>query len=405
LVFPKCEIEVIKPKTKNYNLTTNTLLEKLQNSIEADTFVRFTLSKNQDSAADLKKVLVKLVLLKNEAQLSFVYRYSRKDVTKNFTLQEAYAEIRQLMADPFLIYNLFTTEADWAAEQLPNGQLKLKQLAASVTTTPVRQHDKTKNHLIQKTSYLQLLGVTNSQGNINKDKGDKYKQINKFIEIIDSLLKDEKVLLEKKPLSVVDMGAGKGYLTFALYDYLTNQQKVAAKVTGVEVRRDLVENGNHIATSVGFSGLHFEEGFIQDYVLPTTDMLIALHACDTATDDAIAKGVAAGAQVIVCAPCCHKQIRKEIKGSDALHSVLEHGILKERQAEIVTDTIRALLLESKGYKTRVFEFISTEHTGKNLLIVGQKHQRKVDADFYRKEIEKLKKTFGIGEHYLERLLG
>jgi SAM-dependent methyltransferase len=203
---------------------------------------------------------------------------------------------------------------------------------------------------------------------------------------------------------VVDMGAGKGYLTFALYDYLAQQQKWAVQVTGVEVRTDLIKQCNQIAASVGFSGLHFEEGYIQDYSLPDTDILIALHACDTATDDAIAKGVAAGAQLIVCAPCCHKQIRKAIKGSDVLHSVLEHGILKERQAEIVTDTIRALLLESKGYKTRVFEFISTEHTGKNLMIVGQKHHRKVDLDFYRKEIEKLKKAFGIEEHYLERLL-
>jgi SAM-dependent methyltransferase len=385
-------------------LTTNTLLEKLQTSIEADTFVRFTLSKHQDSAADLKKVLVKLVLLKNEPQLSFVYRHSRKDRTKNFNLKEAYGEINRLMAHSFLIYNLFTTEADWTSEKLPDGQLKLKQVAPSFTSTPVRQHDKTKNHLIQKTSYLQLLGVTNSQGNINKDKGDKYKQINKFIEIIDSLVKDEKVLLAKESLSVVDMGAGKGYLTFALYDYLAQQQKWAVQVTGVEVRTDLIKQCNQIAASVGFSGLHFEEGFIQDYSLPDTDILIALHACDTATDDAIAKGVAAGAQLIVCAPCCHKQIRKAIKGSDVLHSVLEHGILKERQAEIVTDTIRALLLESKGYKTRVFEFISTEHTGKNLMIVGQKHHRKVDLDFYRKEIEKLKKAFGIEEHYLERLL-
>ncbi|MFT4665780.1 MAG: hypothetical protein ACI9XB_002737, partial [Gammaproteobacteria bacterium] len=158
------------------------------------------------------------------------------------------------------------------------------------------------------------------------------------------------------------------------------------------------------ATAVGFSNLTFEEGFINTFDLVQTDILIALHACDTATDDAIAKGIAAGAQLIVCAPCCHKQIRRAIKSSEQLQSVLDHGILKERQAEIVTDTIRALLLESQGYKTKVFEFISTEHTGKNVMIVGEKHERKVDKAYYQAEIEKLKSSFGIEAHYLEGLL-
>jgi len=130
--------------------------------------------------------------------------------------------------------------------------------------------------------------------------------------------------------------------------------------------------------------------------------LIALHACDTATDDAIFKGIQAEAQLIICAPCCHKQIRKQITTSKNLQPILDYGILKERQAEMITDTIRALLLESAGYKTKVFEFISTEHTGKNVMIVGQKHNRVVEAAIYLEKITTLKKEFGIDYHYLEK---
>lgn len=349
-------------------------------------------------------MLIKLVKIKNTDHLSFVYRHQRKDITKNFLLEDAYKEVSRLMSDQFAIYNLFTTIADWSGEAVGKDAVSIKQKPPTFETKPTRSHDKTKNHLVGKTDYLQHLGVTNTQGNIKKDKGDKYKQINKFIEIIDGLLKDEKELLAKEKIRVVDMGAGKGYLTFALYDYLKNHRKANAEVTGVEVRPDLIEKCNNIATRVGFSNLKFEEGFINTFDLTQTDILIALHACDTATDDAIAKGIAAGAQLIVCAPCCHKQIRRAIKTSNDLQSILDHGILKERQAEIVTDTIRALLLESQGYKTKVFEFISTEHTGKNVMIVGEKHDRKVDKTLYQEEIEKLKSSFGIESHYLEELL-
>ena len=134
-----------------------------------------------------------------------------------------------------------------------------------------------------------------------------------------------------------------------------------------------------------------------------TDILLALHACDTATDDAIYKGVKAKAELIICAPCCHKQIRRAITKSEDLQPILQHGILLERQAEIITDTIRALILEIQGYKTKIFEFISTEHTGKNLMIVGQKHDRPVDKKILEEKISAIKKRFGIKKHYLEEL--
>ena len=132
--------------------------------------------------------------------------------------------------------------------------------------------------------------------------------------------------------------------------------------------RDLVDSCNEIAQACGFENLHFRTGSIDTAELPKVDMLIALHACDTATDQAIYRGITAGAQIILCAPCCHKQIRKQVHPDNALRAITGFGILEERQAEIVTDTIRALILRAFGYKTNVFEFISTEHTPKNLLI-------------------------------------
>jgi hypothetical protein len=200
------------------------------------------------------------------------------------------------------------------------------------------------------------------------------------------------------------MGSGKGYLTFALYDYLTNTLGKKPVMTGVEFREDLVKSCNLIAEKSKFDQLNFIAGTIEEVELKGIDILIALHACDTATDDAIYRGITAGASLIVCAPCCHKQIRKEMNVTNELHSLVKFGILKERQAEIITDTIRALILEAYGYKTKVFEFISTEHTPKNVMIVGRKTAGENPAkEKIFRDIAAIKASFGIKGHYLEGL--
>lgn len=379
------------------------ILKHIQSSIDNDSFVRLTFSKPVDGAGTLKKVIISLAIIKRQPQLSFVYRHKTNDLTKNQPIQEGIATIENLLKTEFQNANLFTSKADYAFERNEE-KSRLKQTKATFKTAPKRGHDKEKRHLIQGADYLQQLGVLDKNGRVLKDKGDKFKQINKFVEVIEGLLKNHEMLSSGNPINVVDMGSGKGYLTFALYDYLTTQLKLDASVAGVEVRQDLIDKCNTIAKSVGFEKLNFELGYIGDYSLDKTNILIALHACDTATDDAIAKGMAANAELIICAPCCHKQIRKSMTESEGLDSVLQHGILKERQAEIVTDAIRALIMEANGYKTKVFEFISTEHTGKNLMIIGEKKNQKTDPSKYLEEVEKLKKQFGISQHYLESLV-
>lgn len=381
-----------------------TFLTTLENSLTENTFVRLTLSKTRVPTSDLKKVIIKLAEIKKSLHLSTIFRHKTKDITKNFLVTEGLKQIKQLVEEQFFIANLFTIKEDLTLEITKAGKEKLRRSKPAFPDLPARSHDKTKQRFITATDYLQELGVMDAKGRIQKDKGDKYKQINKFIEIIDGLVRQHPLLKDKQDMEVVDMGAGKGYLTFALCDYLVNTFKTTAKVRGIEIRLDLIEKCNSIAKKVGFKQLVFEEGYISDFQLDKTDILIALHACDTATDDAIYKGIQANAQLIICAPCCHKQIRQQIKGSKNLQPILDFGILKERQAEMITDTIRALLLESAGYKTKVFEFISTEHTGKNVMIVGQKHANSYDKADYLRKIATLKTEFGIEYHYLERLM-
>ena len=382
----------------------NKFFEKLTASIENNDLIKIILSNKRDKSSDLKAVYLKPVEIKGQQQLNFVYKHNTKDVTKNHSFTEASEVLKNLLTDNFFQLIMFTLEADWNLLIRKDDSSSFKKSKATIIEKPKVQHNKIKDKLIKTEGniYLKELGVINASGNIIGNKQKKFKQINKYIEIIDNILRP---IDFKGDFTVVDMGAGKGYLTFALYDYLQNISENNPNIIGVELRKELVEKCNIISKKSSFEKLSFIEGSIKQADIPKIDVLIALHACDTATDDAIYRGVNAGAKVIICAPCCHKQIRKQIKPEDDLKLVTQFGILKERQAELLTDALRALLLEAYGYKTKVFEFISTEHTPKNVLIVGvkQKDVSKPDAKIME-QIENIKKSHGIDFHYLEKLL-
>jgi len=200
------------------------------------------------------------------------------------------------------------------------------------------------------------------------------------------------------------MGSGKGYLTFATYDYFKNTRGIDVKVIGVDTKEQLVGLGNDIAKASEFNNLQFVHGSIGDYDLQDVDILIALHACNTATDDAIFQGIKVSAALIVAAPCCHQEIRPQIKSPEMFRGILRHGVMLEREAETLTDGIRALLLEKSGYSTKLFEFVSTEHTPKNNMIVGTRHEKAVDTENLNKQIQSIKDFYGIKEQRLENLL-
>ena len=383
-------------------------ISSLSESILDNTFIKVSLGNYKGSETELRNIYVKKVLIKRVENLSFTYRYKTRDIVKNYTIEEGIKLIQEAIENGFRIATLFTNEFDLIMEILNNQKVTIRKINSTSKNSAVSlNHDHSKKRLIesQGKGYLHELKITDAEGNVYKNAQDKYKQINHYVDILSSLIKE---VPKEKLKKVVDMGSGKGYLTFALYDYLTNVLNLETSVMGVEFRPDMVELCNNIAQKTGFKNLNFTEGTIENYDSTDTNILIALHACDTATDDAIYKGITAQADLIVVAPCCHKQIRREMeknKASNELDFLMKYGIFLERQAEMVTDGIRAMILEYFGYKTKVFQFISDAHTPKNVLVVGIKG--KINVKKQAEILEKLKVTkeyFGIGFHHLERLV-
>lgn len=376
-------------------------LEHLELALSKQQLVKLTLSKPRQKSAELRNVYARLVELKKGVYLSCTLRYTTRDETHNFSLDEVSSAVEEWLEQHFLNADLLTTTVHYNLLSNKKGKARLQQKEVQTQASSL-QHDQSKQRLLPdlaQRSYLAALGVTNAKGEVLQQGRRKFRQINKYIELIDHLLKGRSL---PPQAHIVDMGSGKGYLTFALYDYLQQQLADQFSMTGIELRPALVEQCQTLATEEGFDNLQF---LAQDIMAFQPDegihMLIALHACDIATDIAIAKGIQANAELIVVAPCCHKQVRKAMRPPDKLMPMLQHGILLERQAEMLTDTIRSLYLEAAGYRTKVFEFIGTEHTPKNVMITAVKANPRPDALL---EIEQLKTTFGLGEHYLERLL-
>ena len=385
------------------NTVTGFLL-KVAHSAENHELIKLIISSPRDKGSDLKSIIVTLAQLKRGYRMNFVYRHTTRDITKNYEFSEGIAKLGQALTETFNNANLFSASGDITLVTTPAGKVRVSSHPPTMKLSAGFRHDKVKQRLIDPVGniYLRELGITNANWEIRREMSDKYKQINRYIEMLEPELRELPALPD---LHVADMGSGKGYLTFALYDFLKNNLATEPVMKGVEYREDLVAECNRIAGAAGFSKLEFVSGTIEKADLPQIDILIALHACDTATDDAIFRGIIAGASLIVCAPCCHKQVRKDMKTGGELAPLVKYGILLERQAEIITDTIRAMILEAFGYKTKVMEFISTEHTPKNVMITGRRISKEnPDKEKIFREIASIRKEFGISSHYLEGLL-
>lgn len=378
-------------------------LNLVKESFDKQLLIKVTLGKTLRKDTDPKNVFIRPILIGQKHVLSFIYRNKTNDTTKNYPIDEGLQVISDLLGNHFLQANLFGNAQDAQLMISRKGKGTLKILKPASPQLQTFSHDKIKNRLIapEDKKYLQQLGITNQDFDVIPKMSSKFRQINKFIEITDHILPEK---IPGNKLTVVDMGSGKGYLTFALYDHLTNNLKIDAEITGIEMRKELVAQCNRISKNSNFDKLIFTESNIRDFTLEKTDMLIALHACDTATDDAIYKGITTGTQYIIVAPCCHKQVRKSMAPENELKAVLKHGIFLEREAELLTDGLRGLILEKYGYKIKVLEFISTEHTPKNVMIIATKTEKNVDKAGISKKINQIKKSFGIDYHHLELLL-
>lgn len=352
---------MLKLKTMNQTDNLSGFYDILQQCFKDGTFVKMTLGKPSKKASELKNIYLRQVEIKGNVMISFVYRYQTKDITKNSPFDQALDQLKNLIGKEFLHVNLFTQNND---VQLLFSKNRVPKLILSKPTQSILQemtHDRQKSRLISTEGnvYLQKLGVTKSNFEVIPRMQDKFRQINKYVELVDAMLESETA---NHTFRVADMGSGKGYLTFSLYDHLVNNRKMTVEITGIELRDELVNTCNQIAREAGFEHLSFLKSTINDFDAAGTDMLIALHACDTATDDAIFAGIKADAKYIVVAPCCHKQVRKAMQPTDNLKPILKHGIFEERQAELITDAIRALILEKYGYQTRGYLSLFRQNT-------------------------------------------
>lgn len=368
----------------------------LEECIQNASLVKITISKPRNKDSKYKNIFVRPVEISDQLMYQMVKRTKTQDFTENVTPDSIVQSIEGLLNADFYNADVFCEDVQYHYLQSKKGVETIKKKKTQRRTSPL-DHNRKKQQLIpESTPYLQDLGLSSSNGKIFGESQKKFKQINKYIEIVSNLVQKD------HPISCFDMGCGKGYLTFALYDYL-QRSNPDFSMTGIEIRPDLVDKCNAIADHHEMSKLSFEVGSIDTYQISTTDMVIALHACDIATDMAIAAGIKSKAKYIITAPCCHKQIRKEIdQKKSSIASIIQHGIFLERQAEMITDTIRALLLESQGYETKVFEFISSEHTAKNIMITAR-YTGKPNVSAL-KQIEDLKSEFGIRSHYLQTIL-
>lgn len=373
-------------------------------SLSEGTFVKMSLGHYKGADEHLQKLLIRLIETKKGRRVFFLYRYDTRDTAKNHDFEEAAKLVAEHLSNGFFSGHLFTTEHDFQLDIGRKGKSRLNVSRPTIKSAPTLAHDRDKKRFVNpQSSYLRALGITTDLGEVRDKQHDKWRQINKFVETLSSLV-DKSRLAGRTRLSIVDMGCGKGYLTFAAYDYFRNIRGIDVSVTGVDTKSQLVDLSNDIARAAEFDELKFVCGRIDDFEIGETDVLIALHACNTATDDAIFKGIRAGAELIVVAPCCHQEIRPQIKPPQVLRDVLRHGVILEREAETITDAMRAMLLEREGYASRIFEFISTEHTPKNNMLVGTRESIPVDRDEKQSEIDALKTFYGVEHHHLESLL-
>ncbi|MDR6713026.1 hypothetical protein J2W83_002628 [Pseudomonas hunanensis] len=381
-------------------------LRLLADALQDGTLAKLVLARHVGADQSLQRIIAKPLLVKGEPSLSLVYRHQTRDITRNLPLEQAQALVAELLPESFRNAHLFTAEGEVQLGFSKKGKPMLQRHVAQAPreVAPAAGHDREKKRYLELSRpFLRDLGVTDGNGALIPSMSRKWKQINKFIEVFEHALASAPVAAQQL-LRVADFGSGKGYLTFAMHDYLRNTLGREAQVTGVELRQDMVDLCNTAAARLEHSGLVFECGDVRSVVPEAIEVMIALHACDIATDYAIHTGIRCNAAIIMCSPCCHKQVRPQLQSPGLLQPMLQYGLHLGQQAEMLTDSLRALYLEACGYETKVFEFISLEHTNKNKMILAVKRRQPVDATVLLAKIAELKAFYGVQEHCLETLL-
>ena len=330
-------------------------------------------NKSEDKAV---KVRIRPVILKNEIEYQVSEFVGRKVLHSNHSAADVKKKIIDYMTEDFKQAQINMTDAAATILSSKSKTLTCKyKKAGQLKAQRDLSHNRTKKYIIQEgkpVAFMIDLGVMGQDGKIIRTRYDKFRQIKSFIEYIEDILPK---LDKERELTIIDFGCGKSYLTFAMYYYLKELKGYNIRIIGLDLKADVIEHCNELRTRYGYDKLDFYVGDIATYKdVDKVDMVVTLHACDTATDYALAKAVKWGAEVILSVPCCQHEANRTIK-SDILSPVMDYGILKERMAAIVTDAARAKLLTANGYDTQILEFIDMEHTPKNLLIRAVKSSK------------------------------
>lgn len=323
-------------------------------------------NKSEDKAV---KVRIRPVILKNEIEYQVSEFVGRKVLHSNHSAADVKKKIIDYMTEDFKQAQINMTDAAATILSSKSKTLTCKyKKAGQLKVQRDLSHNRTKKYIIQEgkpVAFMIDLGVMGQDGKIIRTRYDKFRQINRFLEYIEDILPK---LDKERELTIIDFGCEKSYLTFAMYYYLKELKGYNIRIIGLDLKADVIEHCNELRTRYGYDKLDFYVGDIATYKdVDKVDMVVTLHACDIATDYALAKAVKWGAEVILSVPCCQHEANRTIK-SDILSPVMDYGILKERMAAIVTDAARAKLLTANGYDTQILEFIDMEHTPKNLLI-------------------------------------
>ncbi|MBQ3588539.1 MAG: SAM-dependent methyltransferase [Oscillospiraceae bacterium] len=342
------------------------MTEKLKKYFEQDIALAVISGLKKGADCEFSKVTVRPFTAGDEIKYQFEYTVKAQVKHKNITADQLVEEVAILLENCFTQCMVYGRENDFHINCF-NGKIKAKTMPPSKKVA-VKAHNKKKEYILnegENIDFLIYLGVMTKDGKVVKAKYNKFRQINKYLELLRTSLD---VLPKDRPLKIVDFGCGKAYLTFALYYYVVKILGRDADITGLDLKEDVIDYCNKVAKDLNYTSLEFQKGDIKDYDrTQDVDMVIMLHACDNATDEGIVQSLRFNAKIIIAVPCCQHEFFRQIENEN-LKPMLQFGILKERFSALATDSLRAQLLKALGFDVSVMEFIDTEHTPKNIAI-------------------------------------
>ena len=352
---------------------------------------------NPKEKEGISKIKIRPILMKEELLFQISEWKENQIFHKNLKKEETIDRIIEYLEE-FRQMELTSQTVQATALISKKGKITLKKKVSKSDKKIDLSHNKAKRYILSETEmvpFLVDLGVQTKEGKIVKSHYDKFRQINRYLEFIQDIMP---ILPKDRQINIIDFGCGKSYLTFALYYYMKILCNRDIKVIGLDLKEKVIEDCNYLSQKYGYENLNFVTGDVSTYSGEgKVDMVVTLHACDTATDYALAKAVEWGAKVIFSVPCCQHELNRKIE-CEALSPILKYGLIKERMAALITDAIRANLLEEQGYQVQVMEFIDMEHTPKNILI-----RAVLDGKERTTEVEKVTKFLNV-DHTLQKLM-